>query len=86
MWRKEKDVDGFHPLNMGRLARLGNDERLRAGGLPVAVDFWKETNLPCTPLGCMHLLDMAGVDLYGKHAVGAPCTFFNTLCQHASFF
>ncbi len=37
----EKDVDGFHPLNIGRLAMKGRE--------PLFV--------PCTPLGCMVLLE-----------------------------
>jgi 5,10-methylene-tetrahydrofolate dehydrogenase/methenyl tetrahydrofolate cyclohydrolase len=35
----EKDVDGFHPINMGRLAQKGRE--------PLFV--------PCTPDGCMYL-------------------------------
>ena len=46
-----KDVDGFHPYNMGRL--LQKRPLLR----------------PCTPYGCMTLLESTGEDLSGKHAV-----------------
>jgi methylenetetrahydrofolate dehydrogenase (NADP+)/methenyltetrahydrofolate cyclohydrolase len=46
-----KDVDGFHPVNVGRLST-------GTGGL-----------VPCTPLGCMMLLDSVVDDLRGKHAV-----------------
>ena len=46
-----KDVDGFHPLNAGRLA-VG-DEHL----------------VPCTPAGCVKMLEMAGLEIRGKHAV-----------------
>jgi methylenetetrahydrofolate dehydrogenase (NADP+)/methenyltetrahydrofolate cyclohydrolase len=46
-----KDVDGFHPANVGRLV-VG-----------------KETLLPCTPHGCMVLLEEMGFDLTGKEAV-----------------
>ncbi|WP_068085473.1 bifunctional 5,10-methylenetetrahydrofolate dehydrogenase/5,10-methenyltetrahydrofolate cyclohydrolase [Novosphingobium rosa] len=46
-----KDVDGFHPVNVGRLS-TGTD------GL-----------VPCTPLGCMMLIDTVIDDLRGKHAV-----------------
>ncbi|TVQ39505.1 MAG: bifunctional methylenetetrahydrofolate dehydrogenase/methenyltetrahydrofolate cyclohydrolase [Geminicoccaceae bacterium] len=53
-----KDVDGFHPLNVGRLF---------ASSRPSA----EVLLVPCTPLGCMHLL--AGVHgpggLSGAHAV-----------------
>ncbi len=46
-----KDVDGFHPDNVGRLVL----------GTPRLV--------PCTPAGCMILLERAGIDLAGKRAV-----------------
>lgn len=54
----EKDVDGFHPLNVGRLWSASRP--LESGLL-----------LPCTPLGCMLLLEAAlGRDgLRGKRAV-----------------
>ncbi len=47
----DKDVDGFHPLNVGALAAA-------QPGL-----------VPCTPLGCMIMLQQAHGDLSGKHAV-----------------
>ena len=50
----EKDVDGFSAMNIGNLA-------LRGGSPPLAV--------PCTPAGCIVLLQRSGVDLKGKHAV-----------------
>ncbi|WP_206243888.1 bifunctional 5,10-methylenetetrahydrofolate dehydrogenase/5,10-methenyltetrahydrofolate cyclohydrolase [Novosphingobium terrae] len=46
-----KDVDGFHPVNVGRLSTGG------------------EGLVPCTPLGCMMLIDTVVDDLRGKHAV-----------------
>lgn len=49
----EKDVDGFHPVNIGRLSMKGR----------------KPLFIPCTPYGCMRLLDEAGVDLNGAEAV-----------------
>jgi 5,10-methylene-tetrahydrofolate dehydrogenase/methenyl tetrahydrofolate cyclohydrolase len=49
----DKDVDGFHPLNIGKLAMKGRE--------PLFV--------PCTPAGCLELLDRVGVDLRGKRAV-----------------
>lgn len=49
----EKDVDGFHPINIGRLAQKGRD--------PLFV--------PCTPYGCIVLLEKMGVKLDGAHAV-----------------
>lgn len=48
-----KDVDGFHPVNLGRLAQKGRE--------PLFV--------PCTPAGCLRLLDEAGVKLEGANAV-----------------
>src|SRR6185369_5957811 len=47
----EKDVDGFHPVNVGRLSAGG-------GGL-----------VPCTPLGCMKLLDRVIDEYHGLNAV-----------------
>ena len=49
----EKDVDGFHPVNIGRLAQKGRD--------PLFV--------PCTPGGALVLLDKAGATLEGANAV-----------------
>lgn len=49
----EKDVDGFHPLNIGRLAQKGRD--------PLFV--------PCTPAGCMVLIESVMPDLNGVSAV-----------------
>lgn len=50
--RIEKDVDGFHPLNIGRLAQKGRD--------PLFV--------PCTPAGVIYLLDEIGTPLDGVNA------------------
>ena len=47
----EKDVDGFHPVNVGTLS-LG-----------------RSTLTPCTPLGCMIILEQLLGDLTGKNAV-----------------
>jgi len=49
----EKDVDGFSPLNIGRLAQKGRE--------PLFV--------PCTPYGCIYLLKEAGVPISGANAV-----------------
>lgn len=46
-----KDVDGFHPVNVGHLV-------LGAPGLR-----------PCTPAGCIRMLDYAGIPIEGAHAV-----------------
>ena len=51
-----KDVDGFHPMNVGRLGTV-------APGAPL--DF----PVPCTPLGCSMLLHDALGSLAGRHAV-----------------
>ena len=49
----EKDVDGFSPINLGRLAQKGRE--------PLFV--------PCTPFGCIYLLKEAGVQIKGANAV-----------------
>lgn len=49
----EKDVDGFHPLNIGRLAQKGRDPLF----------------IPCTPAGVLYLLDEVGAKLDGANAV-----------------
>lgn len=46
-----KDVDGFHPFNVGKLVT----------GSPTLV--------PCTPAGCVKMLDLAGIEIDGKRAV-----------------
>src|ERR1041385_5819313 len=51
-----KDVDGFHPLNVGRLGSVDASAPL---------DF----PVPCTPLGVMMLLQDALASLTGRHAV-----------------
>jgi 5,10-methylene-tetrahydrofolate dehydrogenase/methenyl tetrahydrofolate cyclohydrolase len=48
-----KDVDGFHPLNIGRLAMKNRD--------PLFV--------PCTPAGCIVLVESAGTKIEGARAV-----------------
>lgn len=49
----EKDVDGFHPVNIGRLAMKGRDPLF----------------IPCTPYGVIVLLQETGVKLSGAEAV-----------------
>lgn len=49
----EKDVDGFSPINIGRLAQKGR----------------KPLFVPCTPYGCIYLLEQAGVKIEGANAV-----------------
>jgi len=48
-----KDVDGFHPLNIGALAMKGREP-----------DF-----VPCTPNGVIELLDRSGTPIEGANAV-----------------
>lgn len=48
-----KDVDGFHPINIGRLVMKGRD--------PLFV--------PCTPAGCVLLMDEAEAEIEGAEAV-----------------
>ncbi len=51
----EKDADGFHPLNVGKLSiSPKNDENLM---------------IPCTPYGCLLLLRELDIELAGKNAV-----------------
>lgn len=47
----EKDVDGFTPVNVGRML-VG-----------------EECFLPCTPAGCIRLIETTGVEISGKNAV-----------------
>ncbi|MCJ7701335.1 MAG: bifunctional methylenetetrahydrofolate dehydrogenase/methenyltetrahydrofolate cyclohydrolase FolD [Anaerolineales bacterium] len=49
----EKDIDGFHPINIGRLAQKSRE--------PLFV--------PCTPDGCMYLLEREGIQFEGANAV-----------------
>ncbi len=49
----EKDVDGFHPINIGRLAMKGREPLFT----------------PATPTGCMVLLERMGAKLEGANAV-----------------
>jgi len=49
-----KDVDGFHPVNTGRLFNSQKD-------IPRFE--------PCTPMGIMELLERQGIELEGKKAV-----------------
>jgi len=47
-----KDVDCFHPYNVGRML-IGDEDGFK----------------PCTPHGCMVLMEKSGIDPSGKHAV-----------------
>ena len=51
----DKDADGFHPVNVGKLSIAAhNDENLL---------------IPCTPYGCLIMLKDLNIDLVGKNAV-----------------
>ena len=51
----DKDADGFHPLNVGKLSIAShNDESLL---------------IPCTPYGCLLMLKGLKINLVGKNAV-----------------
>jgi methylenetetrahydrofolate dehydrogenase (NADP+)/methenyltetrahydrofolate cyclohydrolase len=47
----EKDVDGFHPVNVGNLST-------QRPGL-----------VPCTPAGCIEILERSGIPIEGQNAV-----------------
>lgn len=47
----KKDVDGFHPVNVGKLS-IGEDALT-----------------PCTPAGCIKMLELSNIDMEGKNAV-----------------
>ena len=51
----DKDADGFHPINVGRLsiARRNNENLL----------------IPCTPYGCLLMLKDLKTNLVGKNAI-----------------
>ncbi|MEM9706237.1 MAG: bifunctional methylenetetrahydrofolate dehydrogenase/methenyltetrahydrofolate cyclohydrolase FolD [Pseudomonadota bacterium] len=49
----QKDVDGFHPVNVGLLS-IGDTEKAL---------------IPCTPAGCLHMAQTALPSLSGLHAV-----------------
>ena len=62
----EKDVDGLHPDNVSKLALQGTHGNKQG--------YWKNLSnipfsVPCTPLGCLELLDRSGVEIQGKKAV-----------------
>ncbi len=50
----QKDVDGFHPINAGRLLNGSPVEKVLA---------------PCTPAGIMEILRRSGISVRGKRAV-----------------
>jgi 5,10-methylene-tetrahydrofolate dehydrogenase/methenyl tetrahydrofolate cyclohydrolase len=53
----DKDVDGLHPVNVAKLQLYNGD----ATSAPFSI--------PCTPLGCLVLLDRSNIALAGTHCV-----------------
>ncbi|MDR6985941.1 methylenetetrahydrofolate dehydrogenase (NADP+)/methenyltetrahydrofolate cyclohydrolase [Paenarthrobacter nitroguajacolicus] len=51
----EKDADGLHPMNLGRLVANVNGEM--------------KSPLPCTPKGCVELLRRHNIELKGKRVL-----------------
>jgi len=51
----DKDADGLHPTNLGRLVLRVSEEIT--------------SPLPCTPRGVIELIERHGIDLAGKHVV-----------------
>ena len=51
----DKDADGFHPVNVGKLSIASNND--------------KNLLIPCTPYGCLLMLKELKVNLVGKNAV-----------------
>mgnify|MGYP006277590159 CR=1 FL=1 len=51
-----KDVDGFHPMNLGMM---------------MSAKYWDELPrfIPCTPAGCIELIESTGTSIEGKNAV-----------------
>ena len=50
-----KDADGFHPLNVGKLSISSKNEN--------------NLLIPCTPLGCILMLKSLNLELKGKNAI-----------------
>jgi len=48
-----KDVDGFHPMNIGQLVMKGRTPKF----------------IPCTPNGCIEMLKRCGIPIAGSEAV-----------------
>ena len=59
--RPSKDVDGFHPQNLGALFSAKDISELENGPDPVPV--------PCTPRGVIALIKSTGLSMSGKNAV-----------------
>jgi methylenetetrahydrofolate dehydrogenase (NADP+)/methenyltetrahydrofolate cyclohydrolase len=55
----EKDVDGFHPINIGKMNALKSWDEIEKAGVFI----------PCTPHGCIQLLKRSGIEIKGAEAV-----------------
>ena len=53
--RPDKDADGFHPLNVGKLSIASHND--------------KNLLIPCTPYGCLIMLKGLNINLSGMNAV-----------------
>ena len=51
----DKDADGFHPVNVGKLSIASHND--------------KSLLIPCTPYGCLIMLKGLNIDLVGKNTV-----------------
>lgn len=60
--RVDKDVDGFHPKNMGALT------------LNLYKSNFNPYLLPCTPQGCIELLNKYNIDIEGKQVTIVGCS------------
>lgn len=57
----QKDVDGFHPQNLGRLFSAKDFHEIIDNKNPIPV--------PCTPQGIMVLIEKTGISIRGKNAL-----------------
>ena len=51
----DKDADGFHPLNVGKLSIASHNDEILL--------------IPCTPYGCLLMIKGLNIELAGKNAV-----------------
>ena len=70
-----KDVDGLHPANVACLFNTAtHNTNSSSNTTQVQKLNWKEFesipfHIPCTPQGCIELLDRSSISIEGKHAV-----------------
>ncbi|KAL3772499.1 hypothetical protein ACHAWU_000061 [Discostella pseudostelligera] len=69
-----KDVDGLHPANVASLFNTAtHNTNINNANTNVKLN-WKNFesipfHIPCTPQGCIELLDRSSISIEGKHAV-----------------